>query len=76
MLMTLSCSQKNTQLTRFSVRQHTNGNSPVTDLTSTDLRCNKDALDGSSTGTIDVNAGDEVSFQLDTAVYHQGPTSL
>jgi hypothetical protein len=59
-----------------AVRHHTNGNSPVTDLSSTDLRCNKGALDGSSTSVRSMKAGEKFTFTLDTAVYHQGPTSV
>ncbi|KAK3939981.1 putative endo-beta-1,4-glucanase D [Diplogelasinospora grovesii] len=57
------------------IRKNTNYNSPVTDLTSTDLRCNVGA-NGSSTATIAVNAGDSFTFTTDVAVYHQGPISL
>ena len=57
------------------IREHTNGNSPVTDLTSNDLRCN---LGASATGveTLSVAAGSDITFKTDTAVYHQGPTSV
>ena len=51
-------------------------NGPVVDLESTDLRCNVVGEVGSGTETIAVNAGDEFTFTLDTAVYHQGPVSL
>ncbi|EPS42243.1 hypothetical protein H072_3775 [Dactylellina haptotyla CBS 200.50] len=54
-------------------RTNTNYNSPVTDLTSTDLRCNVGALTGGSTSTYTVAAGTKVTLGLDTAVYHQGP---
>lgn len=56
------------------IRENTNYNSPVTDLTSDDLRCNVGA-NGSSTDTISVAAGSTVTFTLDTPVYHQGPIS-
>jgi hypothetical protein len=58
------------------VRQNTNYNSPVTDLTSTDLRCNVGGSTGGSTGTYSVAAGSSVTFKLDTPVYHQGPISF
>ncbi|KAK4207923.1 glycosyl hydrolase family 61-domain-containing protein [Rhypophila decipiens] len=57
------------------IRQHTNYNSPVTDLASNDLRCNLGAPVG-GTETVSVRAGDSITFSLDTPVYHQGPTSV
>ncbi|KAJ9139212.1 Glycoside hydrolase family 61 protein [Pleurostoma richardsiae] len=57
------------------IRENTNQNSPVTDLSSSDLRCNVGA-NGSTTETITVKAGDQFTFTLDTPVYHQGPISL
>ena len=57
------------------IRQNSNYNSPVTDLSSNDLRCNVGA-DGSATETVAVKAGDSFTFYLDTPVYHQGPVSL
>ncbi|KAI5859934.1 glycosyl hydrolase family 61-domain-containing protein [Durotheca rogersii] len=57
------------------IRQNTNYNSPVTDLTSNDLRCNVGAQ-GSGTQTVAVKAGQEFTFTLDTPVYHQGPISI
>ncbi|KAK6344100.1 hypothetical protein TWF696_007747 [Orbilia brochopaga] len=54
-------------------RTNTNYNSPVTDLTSTDLRCNVGALTGGSTSTYTVAAGTRITIGLDTAVYHNGP---
>ncbi|KAK3330733.1 glycosyl hydrolase family 61-domain-containing protein [Apodospora peruviana] len=57
------------------IRQHTNYNSPVTDLTSNDLRCNVGAA-GSGTETVSVKAGEQFTFTLDTPVYHQGPVSV
>ncbi|KAK0643767.1 hypothetical protein B0T16DRAFT_459874 [Cercophora newfieldiana] len=57
------------------IRQHTNYNSPVTDLSSKDLRCNVGAS-GANTQTVSVRAGDSFTFTLDTPVYHQGPVSL
>jgi hypothetical protein len=51
-------------------------NGPVTDLASTDLRCNVGGQVSNGTETLTVRAGDQFTFHLDTAVYHQGPTSL
>ncbi|KIY53235.1 glycoside hydrolase family 61 protein, partial [Fistulina hepatica ATCC 64428] len=56
------------------VRQNTNYNSPVTNLTSDDMRCNVGGLEsGNTTSTYSVNAGDTVGFKLDQAAYHPGP---
>ncbi|KAK3694166.1 glycoside hydrolase family 61 protein [Podospora appendiculata] len=57
------------------IRQNSNYNSPVTDLTSNDLRCNVGAS-GSGTATVSVAAGSQFTFTLDTPVYHQGPVSV
>jgi hypothetical protein len=45
------------------------------DLASNDLRCNVGAT-GAGTDTVAVRAGDQITFTLDTAVYHQGPISV
>ncbi|KAI0440681.1 glycoside hydrolase family 61 protein [Xylaria telfairii] len=58
------------------VRRNTNYNSPVTDLSSKDLRCNAGGATGGSTSTLALNAGDQFTFSLDQALYHQGPVSL
>ncbi|KAK4224896.1 glycosyl hydrolase family 61-domain-containing protein [Podospora fimiseda] len=58
------------------IRQNTNYNSPVTDLSSNDLRCNEGGASGRNTETIEVRAGDSFTFTLDTPVYHQGPVSV
>lgn len=58
------------------VREHTNFNSPVTDLSSKDLVCNKGAISGGSTLVLDAKVGDDITFTTDTAVYHQGPVSI
>ncbi|KAI1171384.1 glycoside hydrolase family 61 protein [Nemania sp. FL0916] len=58
------------------VRRNTNMNSPVTDLASNDMRCNVGGATGGSTSTLALNAGDQFTFTLDQAVYHQGPVSL
>jgi hypothetical protein len=57
------------------IRKNSNYNSPVTDLSSNDLRCNVGAT-GAGTDTVTVKAGDSFTFTLDTPVYHQGPVSL
>lgn len=51
-------------------------NGPVTDLSSTDLRCNVGGQVSNGTETVTMKAGDEFTFTLDTAVYHAGPVSL
>ncbi|KAL9113716.1 MAG: hypothetical protein Q9227_002161 [Pyrenula ochraceoflavens] len=59
------------------IRQNTNYNSPVTDLTSNDLRCNVGGETGGSTATLgSVAAGSTMKFTADVAVYHQGPVSF
>jgi len=57
------------------IRPNTNYNSPVTDLTSTDLRCNVGAT-GAATQILTVKAGDAFSITSDVAVYHDGPLSF
>lgn len=59
-----------------NIRQNTNYNSPVTDLTSNDLRCNVGGETGGSTSTVSVAAGSSLTFTADVAVYHQGPVSF
>jgi len=55
------------------VRQNTNYNSPVTDVTSTDLRCNVGGLDSAATTqTAIVTAGSVVGMALDQPIYHPG----
>ncbi|KAK0104133.1 hypothetical protein ONS96_005229 [Cadophora gregata f. sp. sojae] len=58
------------------VRKNTNGNSPVTDLTSSDLTCNVGAETGFNTSTVTLAAGSTIAFISDTAVYHNGPVSV
>ncbi|KAK3350203.1 glycosyl hydrolase family 61-domain-containing protein [Lasiosphaeria hispida] len=58
------------------IRKNSNYNSPVTSLTSNDLRCNVGGASGAGTSTLDVKAGDAFTFTSDVAVYHQGPISL
>ncbi|KAJ4415333.1 hypothetical protein N0V85_002775 [Neurospora sp. IMI 360204] len=59
-----------------NLRKNTNYNSPVTALSSPDLRCNVGGASGASTATVDVKAGDSFTFYTDQAVYHQGPIGL
>ncbi|KIJ64664.1 lytic polysaccharide monooxygenase [Hydnomerulius pinastri MD-312] len=59
------------------VRVNTNDNSPVTDVTSTDLRCNVGGLDsGPETSTDPVTAGSTVGLALDQAIYHPGVVNV
>ncbi|KAI9655271.1 MAG: hypothetical protein M1821_005418 [Bathelium mastoideum] len=58
------------------IRQNINNNSPVTDLTSDDLRCNVGGETGGNTQTVSVAAGSTHTFTADVAVYHQGPVSF
>ncbi|KDN44431.1 hypothetical protein RSAG8_05478, partial [Rhizoctonia solani AG-8 WAC10335] len=59
------------------VRANTNTNSPVTDVASTDLRCNVGGLaSGSSTSTATVAAGSTVGFQADIGMIHPGPLQV
>ncbi|KAF8592832.1 hypothetical protein BDV93DRAFT_357420, partial [Ceratobasidium sp. AG-I] len=59
------------------VRANTNTNSPVTDITSTDLRCNVGGLaSGATTSTTTVAAGSTVGFQADIPLIHPGPTQV
>jgi len=59
------------------VRQNTNYNSPVTDLSSDDLRCNVGGLaSGPATSIATVAAGATVGFALDQAIYHPGPINV
>ncbi|KAH8787979.1 glycosyl hydrolase family 61-domain-containing protein [Diaporthe sp. PMI_573] len=57
------------------IRENTSNNSPVTDLASNDLRCNTGAK-GDGTETVAVKAGSSFTFDLDQAVYHQGPVAV
>lgn len=58
------------------IRPNNNYNSPITDLTSNDLRCNSGGETGNGTETIAVTAGAEFTFTTDVAVYHDGPLSI
>ncbi|KAL5504074.1 hypothetical protein ACEPAH_8147 [Sanghuangporus vaninii] len=56
-----------------AVRQPQN-NSPVTDVTPSDITCNVNP--SSASETVDVPAGSTIGFQLDNTVYHQGPAAI
>jgi hypothetical protein len=58
------------------IRKNSNYNSPVTSLSSNDLRCNVGGGSGAGTTVLNVVAGESFTFYSDTAVYHQGPISL
>ena len=58
------------------IRKNSNYNSPVTSLSSNDLRCNVGGSTGASTTVLNVQAGESFTFFSDVAVYHQGPISL
>lgn len=58
------------------VRQTTNSNSPITDVTSQDFICNAGGLDAdimSKTSTYTVQAGDSVGFTINSNIGHPGP---
>lgn len=58
------------------VRQTTNSNSPVTDVTSDDFVCNVGGLDAdimSKTSTYTVQPGDSVGFTINANIGHPGP---
>ncbi|KAF2458214.1 cellulose-growth-specific protein [Lineolata rhizophorae] len=51
-----------------------NYNSPITDLSSDDLRCNEGTMaKAASTKVYDVKAGDTIGMALDQAIFHPGP---
>ncbi|QRV93845.1 glycoside hydrolase family 61 protein [Ceratobasidium sp. AG-Ba] len=56
-------------------RRNTNSNSPVTDIKSTDFRCNVGGLNGVSQIST-VPAGSTVGFKSDTSVTHPGPLQV
>lgn len=58
------------------VRQTTNSNSPVTDVTSSDFVCNQGGLDAdimAQTSTYAVAGGDTVGFTVNVNIGHPGP---
>lgn len=61
------------------VRQTNNSNSPITDITSTNMRCNSGGLLASTmakTSTYTVAPGDNVGFTVDASISHPGPLSV
>jgi hypothetical protein len=59
------------------VRQNSNMNSPVLDVTSTDIRCNVGAgSNGASIKTYNVTSGSTVGFAMDQGIFHAGPLSV
>ncbi|KAI1085012.1 glycoside hydrolase [Whalleya microplaca] len=54
------------------IRRNTNSNSPLTNVNSTDMRCNTGGLSGTDTQTYTVQAGDEVGFGIDEHFGHPG----
>ncbi len=58
-----------------AVRQWTNYYTyqPVQDVTSLDLRCNKDAFTVSAASTLSVAAGSTLAFTVSQDIYHAGP---
>ncbi|ORY57008.1 glycosyl hydrolase family 61-domain-containing protein [Pseudomassariella vexata] len=61
------------------VRQTNNSNSPVTDVTSTDMICNSGGLLSATmakTKTYTVAPGDNVGFIVDASLSHPGPLSV
>ncbi|KAI0041428.1 lytic polysaccharide monooxygenase [Auriscalpium vulgare] len=59
------------------VRQNTNYNTPVTDVTSTDLRCNVGGLaSAANTSTYTVSSGETVGLALDQPIYHPGVVNV
>ncbi|KAF2462869.1 uncharacterized protein BDR25DRAFT_385417 [Lindgomyces ingoldianus] len=58
------------------IRPTTNSNSPITDVGSTNMRCNQGGGSGSSTQTYTVKAGDEVGFGIADVFGHPGPQQV
>jgi hypothetical protein len=57
------------------VRLNTNYNSPVTDVTSNDIRCNTGTQpNAAKTSTYTVAAGSTIGLGLDQPIYHQSVT--
>lgn len=58
------------------VRETTNSNSPITDITSQDFICNQGGLDAdimAKTSTYTVQGGDTVGFTVESDLSHPGP---
>ncbi|KAH6888403.1 glycosyl hydrolase family 61-domain-containing protein [Thelonectria olida] len=61
------------------VRQTTNSNSPIADVTSDDMICNQGGLDAdirAKTKTHTVAPGDEVGFSVNVEIGHPGPLAV
>jgi hypothetical protein len=61
------------------VRKTTNSNSPITDVTSSDMICNQGGLDATimaATSTYTVAPGDEVGFSVNVQIGHPGPLAV
>jgi hypothetical protein len=59
------------------VRLNTNYNSPVTDVTSNDIRCNTGTQSNAAkTSTLSVAAGSTIGLGLDQPIYHQSVTGM
>ncbi|ROW06156.1 hypothetical protein VMCG_04477 [Cytospora schulzeri] len=61
------------------VRQTTDSNSPITDVTSQDFICNQGGLDAdimAKTSTHSVKAGDSVGFTINSNIGHPGPLAV
>lgn len=61
----------------YYVRQNTNYNSPVTDVSSTDVRCNAGTQSAAASTHLGyVQAGSTVGLALDQAIYHPGVATI
>lgn len=61
------------------VRRTTNYNSPIEDVTSPNLACNQGGSDPeimAATGTITVQAGDQLGFTVNSEIGHPGPQAV
>lgn len=58
------------------VRQHKNANNFLSDVISTDMRCNIGGLSGSNTSTYPVVAGDVLGFTIKDTFGHPGPQQV
>ncbi|KAI5780297.1 family 61 glycoside hydrolase [Peziza echinospora] len=59
------------------IRKNTNANSPVTSVSSNDLRCNEGGLaSAATTDVLTVNAGTVFGFEADIVVSHPGPFNI
>ncbi|KAF2004779.1 lytic polysaccharide monooxygenase, partial [Amniculicola lignicola CBS 123094] len=58
------------------IRKTDNSNSPITDITSTNMRCNSGGASGNTTETYAVSTGDEVGFMINSNFGHPGPQQV